>query len=109
MKTLKDLIEDLNDESLLKEFSDEVLKLSEEKKIEPKDAFIALAKEKGYEISPEEIEELVKQKEELMSEDELGKVSGGITPTTLTVALFVTAFGGATAAGTYVLTQQLDP
>ena len=109
MKTLKDLIEDLNDESFLKEFTDELLKLSEEKKIEQKDAFFAIAKEKGYEISPEEIEELAKQKEELMNDEELGKVAGGITPTTVTVALFVTAFGGATAAGTYVLTKEVDP
>ena len=109
MKTLKDLMEDLNEESFLKEFSEEVLKISEEKKIDPKDAFIALAEEKGYEIKPEDINELLEQNAELMSDEELGKVAGGATPTVLAVTFFCAVFGGTTALTGYRLSQALDP
>ena len=105
MKTLKDLVEAMGDENFLNEFSEDVRKLSEEKKIESKDAFIAVAKEKGYEISSEEMEELANQNAELMSDEELGKVAGGSSP----VCLIATIVGFVTATDSYIVSKILDP
>ena len=109
MKTLKDLIEAMGDENFLNEFSEDVQKLSEEKKIESKDAFIAVAKEKGYEVSSEELDELVKQNSELISDEELGKVAGGATPAITAVLSIVSLVGSITATISYKVTQDLDP
>ena len=109
MKTLKDLIASLNDESFLNEFSEDVRKLLEEKKMEPKDAFIAVAKEKGYEVRSEEIDELLEQNAELMSDEELGKVAGGATPTILGVSFVVLFIGGSAGSASYMVTRDLDP
>ena len=50
-------------------------------------AVIALARSKGYDIGPEDIEEHVKARAAELTEEQLGAVAGGAHPTPIAVVL----------------------
>ena len=79
MKTLKELVADLqNNEAFAEKFNDALkVKPEEELRKDPNGAFIAAAAEFGYEVGPEELKELEETQKEVLSEEELGKVAGG--------------------------------
>lgn len=82
MKTFKDLIQDLtNDKDFLAKFNQ--LATEKAKGNENPDAYelvAATAADLGYEVSREEYEEYAESKNEVLTEEELGKISGGISP-----------------------------
>ena len=88
MKTSKEFFEKLQtDEEFRKEIS-----LSFKEKYQSGDdynAIIAIANEKGYELSQEEVDALYDQTAEL-SDEELEKVSGGTTAGCIMASLFIT-------------------
>ena len=57
----------------------------DEIKKDPNGAFIATAAEFGYEVKPEELEELQKAQKEVLTEEELGKVAGGTIPVIMSI------------------------
>ena len=56
-----------------------------------KEILVEVAKEKGYELTDEQIEELQAPASEEMSEDELGKVAGGTSSTLFFTGMLVWA------------------
>ena len=93
MKSFKELIEKMNDDQ------DFVAKFNEiagtkAKDQENLDAYALLslaAADLGYEVSREEWEELKASQSEVLTEEELGKVSGGISPiiSWVTIATYI--------------------
>lgn len=78
MNTLNDLITKLNtDEAYTKEFAEVVRKRMEEDGIEFEQATLAAAKDFGYEVKTEELHELIEQRSESLSEEDLEKIAGG--------------------------------
>lgn len=82
MKTFKDMIEDLqNDEALVEKFNEEIKTRAEAEGTEDLNGIIsAAAAELGYEVKKEELDELTEAQKEVLSEEELGKVTGGSSP-----------------------------
>ena len=109
MKTAKELFERLKtDETFLKEF-DEALKVKREAGAKSVyETFIPAAAERGYEISKEELDEILNAQETELSAEDLGKVAGGTSclgvGAVLTISLVgATLFSGGVAAVTYAL------
>ena len=78
MKTSKELIERLqSDEAFVKEF-DEALKSKRESGAKNVyECFIPVAADYGYAVSKEEMDAFAAERSEELSEEELGKLSGG--------------------------------
>ena len=97
MKTAKELMERLlGDEAFAKEINDAVLAKKDANAPDYADAYVAVAAEKGYAITAEQVRRLREKQTEEISEEELGKAAGGtacswITVTTTTVTTSATA------------------
>lgn len=78
MKTAKELFERLKtDEAFAKEFA-EALKTKREAGAKSYyETYIPAAAERGYELSKEELDEIINAQETELSPEELGKVAGG--------------------------------
>ena len=81
MKTSKEFFEKLkSDEKFAKEVAGKVQEKIDAGATDYKEAWIPIAEEYGYELTGEELDELYSQATVELSEEELGKVSGGWTP-----------------------------
>ena len=101
MKTFKELVEALtNDEEFAQELHKSISDKCQADGLSQDDALIAAAKEAGYEITEEQLAEYRKDQSDVLTEEELGKVSGGFTLILLTTCIITT--GGA-SAGAYEL------
>ena len=81
MKTTKDFFERLqSDEEFAKEIGEKVKAKYDEGVTDYKELWIPLAAEYGYGLSGEELDEMYEKASGELSDEELGKVSGGATP-----------------------------
>ena len=81
MKTSKEFFERLrSDEEFAKEVVVKAQEKIDAKKTDYKEVWIPIAEEYGYELTGEQLDELNEQATASLSEEELGKVSGGFTP-----------------------------
>ncbi|MBR5088789.1 MAG: Nif11-like leader peptide family RiPP precursor [Ruminiclostridium sp.] len=78
MKSAKELFERLKtDEAFAKEFSEALTAKREAGAKSVYETFIPAAAERGYELSKEELDEVINTQESELSPEELGKVAGG--------------------------------
>ena len=92
MKTSKEFFEVLNsDEEFAKEVTEKVKEKIDAGMTDYKAVWIPVAAEYGYEITGEELDELYAQTTAQLSEEELGKVSGGITPSFFVISGILSA------------------
>ena len=78
MKTAKEFIERMqSDEAFAAQMREKVAAAKEAGAEDLFAAVSAAAKEEGYEISPEQLKEIIQAQMEDVSEEELGKVAGG--------------------------------
>ncbi len=92
MKTFQEFLDRIKSD---KEFADKITKILKEKKASSldgnEDLLITIAAEFGYEVKKEELDESIKEYSSHLSEEELGKVSGGTWPlATIVVAVAYT-------------------
>ena len=86
MKTAKELFERLKtDEAFAKEFSEALTAKREAGAKSYYETIIPVAEERGYMVTKEDIDEMLKVHDEELSPDELGKVAGGAS----CIAVFV--------------------
>ena len=82
MKSFKELLEEFNnDEAFVAKFNE--MATEKAKGVENPDAYelvASTAAELGYEVNREEWEEFSSAQKEVLTEEELGKVSGGLSP-----------------------------
>lgn len=92
MKTSKEFFERLvNDEAFAAQVEEAIKAKREAGAANYYETIIPTANELGYEVSEEELDALNKQAELEMSEEELGKVSGGLSCLALTAALVISS------------------
>ena len=106
MKTSKEFFERLQtDNAFANEVSDKLKTKAAAGETNYKSACISLAAEYGYELTEAELDEINEKASNELSDEELGKVSGGTTPICLMIGLgtLVTA-----ATATYVITCVRD-
>ena len=78
MKTAKELFDRLKtDEAFTKEFSEALVAKREAGAKNYYETIIPAAEERGYELSKEELDEILNAQDTELSPDELGKVAGG--------------------------------
>ncbi|MBR5088791.1 MAG: hypothetical protein IK093_05135 [Ruminiclostridium sp.] len=95
MKTAKELFERLKtDEAFAKEFSEALTAKREAGAKSVYETFIPAATERGYELSKEELDEVLNAQEAELSPEELGKAAGGTS--------CVIAYGGMVLLGAAV-------
>ena len=82
MESLKELLEKLNnDKEFLAKFNETATAKAEgTKNADSYELIAATAADFGYAVDREEWDAFVASKNEVLSEEELGKVSGGVTP-----------------------------
>ena len=102
MKTAKELFERLKtDEAFAKEFSEALTAKREAGAKSYYETIIPAAEERGYELSKEELDEILKAQDSELSAEELGKVAGGGSCVTLAIGTIMLAIG------TYTLYDEL--
>ena len=78
MKTAKEFLERIaNDEAFAKAVSDGIQAKKDAGAKDYTEALLPVAAELGYEISEEQVESMLGQQSELISEEELGRTAGG--------------------------------
>ena len=78
MKTAKEFIEKLqNDEAFAKQVNEGIEAKKAAGAQDYSEALIPVAAELGYEITEEQVEEMMAKQSEVISEEELGKTAGG--------------------------------
>lgn len=89
MESFKALIEKLsNDEAFRTKFNElAATKVTPDKKPETYDLIASTAAEFGYEVNREEWEAFEAAQKDVLTEEELGKVSGGISPVIVWVTI----------------------
>lgn len=81
MKTSKEFFERLQtDEAFAKAIGDEIKAKAEAGETDYKKVIIPVAQDAGYEISGDKLDDMYEKMTTELSEEELGKVSGGVTP-----------------------------
>ncbi len=95
MKTSKEFFDRLtNDESFAREVEEAIKAKREAGAQSYYETIIPVVAERGYEISGEELDDINEKQMSELSEEELGKVSGGTSClSALTVSIFVTSLG----------------
>ena len=102
MKTAKELFERLKtDEAFAKEFSEALTAKREAGAKSYYETIIPAAEERGYELSKEELDEILKAQDSELSAEELGKVAGGGSCVTLVIGTIMLTIG------TYTLYDEL--
>ena len=102
MKTAKELFERLKtDEAFAKEFSEALTAKREAGAKSYYETIIPAAEERGYELSKEELDEILKAQDSELSAEELGKVAGGGSCVTLVIGTIMFTIG------TYTLYEEL--
>ena len=102
MKTAKELFERLKtDEAFAKEFSEALTAKREAGAKSYYETIIPAAEERGYELSKEELDEILKAQDSELSAEELGKVAGGGSCVTLVIGTIMITIG------TYTLYDEL--
>jgi hypothetical protein len=102
MKTAKELFEILKtDEAFAKEFSEALTAKREAGAKSYYETIIPAAEERGYELSKEELDEILKAQDSELSAEELGKVAGGGSCVTLVIGTIMITIG------TYTLYDEL--
>ena len=90
MKTANELFERLKtDEAFAKEFAEALKSKREAGAKNQYETIIPTAKENGYSVSEEELDEFINSQDIDLSEEELGKVAGGVTCFTWVVFISV--------------------
>ena len=80
MKTSKEFFEKLqSDEGFAQEIAEKVKAMAEAGEEDYKKVWIPVAAEYGYELTGEELDELYEKNIKELSDEELGKVSGGVS------------------------------
>ena len=99
MKTAKELFERLKtDEAFAKEFSEALTAKREAGAKSYYETIIPAAEERGYELSKEELDEILNAQDTELSPDELGKVAGGasclvaVTATAILLSIGVVSY-----------------
>ena len=101
MKTSKELFERLQkDEEFSKEYNEAIIAKREAGATSYYETFIPAANEFGYELSKEEVDAIIESQSEVLSEEELGKVSGGTSCMIASVFLTITYTIETIAVGT---------
>ena len=94
MKTAKELFERLKtDEAFAKEFSEALTAKREAGAKSYYETIIPAAEERGYELSKEELDEILNAQDTELSAEELGKVAGGGSCVTLVIGTIMLAIG----------------
>lgn len=104
MKTSREFFEKLqNDEAFAKEVTEKVKAKADAGDVDYKSVWIPIAEEYGYEVKEAELEEVYEKAAAEMSDEDLGKVAGGTTPTPLIMAATIlgTASGAVTGYVSY--------
>ena len=102
MKTAKELFERLKtDEAFAKEFSEALTAKREAGAKNYYETIIPAAEERGYELSKEELDEILKAQDSELSAEELGKIAGGGSCVTLVIGTIMITIG------TYTLYDEL--
>lgn len=106
MKTSKEFFERLQaDEAFAKETAEKAKAMTEAGKTDYKEIWIPIAAEYGYELSGDELDEMYEKVTAEITDEELGKISGGLTPSPLILVTAVVVSGGGL---TYSLVETLD-
>ena len=93
MKSSKEFFEKLsNDEAFAKEVGNAIQARREAGAEDYYETIIPVAEELGYEISKDELDSIIEERSSVLSEEELGKVSGGVScfPLTFLVSVLIT-------------------
>ena len=92
MKTAKEFFEKLqSDEAFAKEVGKKAKEKIDAGEQDYKALWIPLAAEYGYEITDKELDKRVEAASAELSDEELGKVAGGTTPTVVFTLSFITS------------------
>ena len=105
MKNTKDFFERLqSDEAFAKEIAEKVKEKTDAGEQDYKKVWIPIAAEYDYELSDKELDSMYEKAAGELSDEELGKIAGGTTPT-IVVAITVYSVATATSCLTYYLTD----
>ena len=100
MKTAKEFMQKLtSDEAFAKQVNDAIQAKKDAGAKDYTEALLPVAAELGYEVTVEQVEALRAKWSEVISEEELGKVAGGTSCTTLISPISVMSSGMLTASG----------
>ena len=106
MKTFKEFLEDLSkDEAFAKEISTQAHAKRQEGAVSYQEALIPVAAEHGYDISIDELKDYYESQTAELSEEELGKLSGGTMCATW--GLLATIAAAATSASVSYLSAKI--
>ena len=103
MKSSKEFFERLQtDEAFAKEVNEAIIEKRNAGAKNYFETFIPVAKERGYEISEEELTEIYESQASELSEEELGKVAGGTSCMPAWITWAIATFATASMVGTAI-------